>query len=44
MTKSYLRKFIKYAKKVYHIEEELKALTDGRKEVFNGNQYRLLKA
>ena len=31
MTKNYLRKFIKYAKKVYHIEEGLKALTDKRK-------------
>lgn len=31
MAKNYLRKFINYAKKVYCIEEGLKALTDGRK-------------
>lgn len=30
MTKNYLKKFIKYAKKVYRIEEGLKALRDGR--------------
>ncbi len=30
MTKYYLKKFIKYAKKVYHIEDGLKALTDRR--------------
>ncbi len=31
MTKNYLKKFIKYVKKVYHIEDGLKALTDRRK-------------
>ncbi|MHC1746767.1 MAG: hypothetical protein AB9856_00080 [Cellulosilyticaceae bacterium] len=31
MTKNYLKKFIKYIKKVYHIENALKALIDGRK-------------
>ena len=31
MTKNYLKKFIKYVKKVYRIEEGLKALTDRRK-------------
>lgn len=31
MTKNYLKKFIKYVKKVYHVEDELKALTDRRK-------------
>ena len=31
MTKNYLKKFIKYAKKVYHIEEGIKTLTDARK-------------
>ena len=31
MTKNYLKKFIKYIKKVYRIEEGLKALTDRRK-------------
>ncbi|MHC1747329.1 MAG: transposase [Cellulosilyticaceae bacterium] len=31
MTKNYLKKFIKYIKKVYRIEDALKALTDGRK-------------
>ena len=31
MTKNYLKKFIKYAKKVFHIEDALKTLTDKRK-------------
>lgn len=31
MTKHYLKKFIKYAKKVYHIEDGLKSLKDDRK-------------
>ena len=31
MTKNYLKKFIKYIKKVYHIEDGLKVLKDGRK-------------
>ena len=31
MTKNYLKKFIEYVKKVYCIEEGLKALRDGRK-------------
>lgn len=31
MTRNYLKKFIKYAKKVYCIEEGIKALRDGRK-------------
>ncbi len=31
MTKNYLKKFIKYVKKVYGIEDGLKSLTDSRK-------------
>ncbi len=31
MNKNYLKKFIKYVKKVYHIEDALKTLTDCRK-------------
>ena len=31
MTQNYLKKFIKYAEKVYQIEDGLKALTDRRK-------------
>ena len=31
MSKNYLKKFIKYIKKVYHIEDEIKGLTDKRK-------------
>ena len=31
MSKSYLKKFIKYVKKVYHIEDALKVLENGRK-------------
>ena len=31
MSKNYLKKFIKYIKKVYHIEDALKVLKDGRK-------------
>ena len=33
MTKNYLKKFIKYVKKVYRIEDGLKALTDRRKNL-----------
>ena len=33
MTKNYLKKFIRYAKKVYCIEDGLKALTDRRKNL-----------
>ena len=31
MSKNYLKKFLKYVKNVYHIEDALKALIDGRK-------------
>lgn len=31
MTRNYLKKFIKYSKKVYHIEESLNQLKDTRK-------------
>ncbi len=31
MTRNYLKKFIKYSKKVYRIEESLKLLKDTRK-------------
>jgi hypothetical protein len=31
MTRNYLKKFIKYSKKVYRIEESLKILKDTRK-------------
>lgn len=31
MTRNYLKKFIKYSKKVYHIEESLKQLSDTRR-------------
>ena len=32
MSENYLKKFIKYIKKVYHIEDGLKVLKNGRKK------------
>ena len=33
MNRNYLKKFIRYAKKVYHIENLLKSLADARKNI-----------